>query len=71
MSNVPSDRSASFREPVTTFIEVRAAKNGAGVDLGSRDEEQAFELPTQLFEQLPFAVYVCDQDGLAPSMPHG
>jgi PAS domain S-box-containing protein len=64
MSNVPSDRSASFREPVTTFIEVRAAKNGAGVDLGSRDEEQAFELPTQLFEQLPFAVYVCDRDGL-------
>jgi PAS domain S-box-containing protein len=27
-------------------------------------EEQAFELPAPLFEQLPFAVYVCDRDGL-------
>jgi PAS domain S-box-containing protein len=32
--------------------------------VGLRDEEQAFELPAQLFEQLPFAVYVCDRDGL-------
>jgi PAS domain S-box-containing protein len=29
-----------------------------------RDGEQAFELPPRLFEQLPFAVYVCDRDGL-------
>jgi PAS domain S-box-containing protein len=28
------------------------------------DEEQAFELPARLFEQLPFAVYICDRDGL-------
>jgi PAS domain S-box-containing protein len=28
------------------------------------DEEQTFELPERLFEQLPFAVYVCDRDGL-------
>lgn len=27
-------------------------------------EEQAFELPARLFEQLPFAIYVCDRDGL-------
>jgi PAS domain-containing protein len=27
-------------------------------------EEQSFELPVRLFEQLPFAVYVCDRDGL-------
>jgi PAS domain S-box-containing protein len=27
-------------------------------------EDQALELPAQLFEQLPFAVYVCDRDGL-------
>jgi PAS domain S-box-containing protein len=27
-------------------------------------KEQAFELPARLFEQLPFAVYVCDRDGL-------
>jgi PAS domain S-box-containing protein len=29
-----------------------------------RDEEKGFELPGRLFEQLPFAVYVCDRDGL-------
>jgi PAS domain-containing protein len=32
--------------------------------VGSRDEDQAFELPAQLFEQLPFAVYLCDRDGV-------
>ena len=30
----------------------------------AHDDAQAFELPARLFEQLPFAVYVCDQDGL-------
>jgi PAS domain S-box-containing protein len=65
MSNPPSDTSPSFwREPVGTSIEVSAVTNGAGVDPGLRDEEQAFELPAQLFEELPFAVYVCDRDGL-------
>jgi PAS domain S-box-containing protein len=49
---------------VRTSIEVSAAKNGAGVDLGLHDGEQAFELPSQLFEQLPFAIYVCDRHGL-------
>jgi PAS domain S-box-containing protein len=29
-----------------------------------RDEKQAFELPARLFEQFPFAIYVCDRDGL-------
>jgi PAS domain-containing protein len=33
-------------------------------DLGLRDEEDAFKLSARLFEQLPFAVYVCDRDGL-------
>jgi PAS domain S-box-containing protein len=65
MSNVHSDTLRSFRrKPVRTFIEVGAVKNEAGVNLGLRDQEQAFELPAQLFEQLPFAVYVCDRDGL-------
>jgi PAS domain-containing protein len=64
MSNVHSDTLRSFRrKPVRTSIEVGAVKNAAGVDLGLRDE-QAFELPAQLFEQLPFAVYLCDRDGL-------
>jgi PAS domain S-box-containing protein len=52
MSNVSSDTPRSFR------------RNGAGIDLGLRDEDQALELPAQLFDQLPFAVYVCDRDGL-------
>ena len=52
MSSVPSETARSW------------GANGAGVALGLRDEEQAFELPARLFEQLPFAVYVCDRDGL-------
>ena len=52
MSSVPSETARSW------------ATNAAGVALGLRDEEQAFELPARLFEQLPFAVYVCDRDGL-------
>jgi PAS domain-containing protein len=32
--------------------------------IGLREEEQAFELPARLFEQVPFAIYICDQDGL-------
>jgi PAS domain S-box-containing protein len=38
--------------------------NAAEVALGGGNEEQAFEMPGQVFEQLPFAVYVCDRDGL-------
>jgi PAS domain S-box-containing protein len=32
--------------------------------------EQPFELPARLFEQLPFAVYVCDRDGLVVRYNH-
>jgi PAS domain S-box-containing protein len=60
-SNVPSD--APFQlKPVRTSIKVVA--KAARAALGLHDEEQAFELPARLFEQLPFAVYVCDRDGL-------
>jgi PAS domain S-box-containing protein len=38
--------------------------NGAGIAIDLRDEDQAFELPARLFEQVPFAIYVCDRDGL-------
>jgi PAS domain S-box-containing protein len=63
MTNVPSDMPHSFRrKPVRRSIEVVA--KAARVALGLRHEEQAFELPGRLFEQLPFAVYVCDRDGL-------
>jgi PAS domain S-box-containing protein len=65
MSNVHSDTRRSFRQKrVRTSIEVDAVANAAGATLHSRDEERAFELPARLFEQLPFAVYVCDRDGL-------
>ena len=65
MSSIPSDTPRSFRrKPVTGSIEVGAVTNGAGVFLDLREDERAFELPARLFEQLPFAVYVCDRDGL-------
>jgi PAS domain S-box-containing protein len=65
MSNVSSDTPRSFRrKPMQTSIEVDAVANAASVALGLRDEEQTFELPARLFEQLPFAIYVCDRDGL-------
>ena len=60
-SNVPSDGPFQ-RRPVRTSIKVFA--KAARAALGLHDEEQAFELPARLFEQLPFAVYVCDRDGL-------
>jgi len=63
MSNAPSDTPGSFRrKPVRTSLKVVA--NAARAALGLRDEEQAFELPARLFEHLPFAVYVCDREGL-------
>jgi PAS domain S-box-containing protein len=64
MSNVPSNILRSFRrKPVRSYFEADAVANAAGVLLDLR-EEQAFALPARLFEQLPFAVYVCDRDGL-------
>src|ERR1700730_12909966 len=64
MSNVPSNILRPFwRKPVRKYFEADAVANAAGVHLGLR-EEQAFEMPGQLFEQLPFAIYVCDRDGL-------
>src|SRR6266436_3819923 len=57
MTNVPSDTPRSNRlKPVRTSIEVVA--KAARAALGLRYQEQAFELPARLFEQLPFAVYV-------------
>jgi PAS domain S-box-containing protein len=60
-SNVPSD-TLFQRKPVRTSIEVVA--RAARAVLGLRHAEQPFELPARLFEQLPFAVYVCNRDGL-------
>jgi PAS domain S-box-containing protein len=63
-TNVASDVPRAFqRNLVRTSIEVDAVADASGAALGFR-EEQGFELPARLFEQLPFAVYVCDRDGL-------
>lgn len=32
--------------------------------IGLHEDEDGFELPARLFEQVPFAIYVCDRDGL-------
>ena len=65
MTEIPSDAPSSFRrKSMSSSIEVDAIANAAGATLGLRDEEKGFELPGRLFEQLPFAVYVCDRDGL-------
>ncbi len=65
MSSVPFDAPPSFwRKTERSPVEVDAVANAASVILGLHDEEQAFELPAQLVEPLPFAVYVCDRDGL-------
>ena len=63
MTDVSSEEPRSFgRKPLASSFKVVAKV--ARVALGLRDEEQAFELPARLFEQLPFAIYVCDRDGL-------
>ncbi len=64
MSDAPSDGTGSFRHKPGRATEIDAAANGRGVIFDLRDDEQVFELPARLFEQLPFAVYVCDRDGL-------
>ena len=65
MSNTPSDTLRSLqREPARTSIDVDVVANTAGLAIALREEAHAFELPARLFEQLPFAVYVCDRDGL-------
>jgi PAS domain S-box-containing protein len=65
MSILPFETLRSFRRKrASPSVEAGAVKNGVRVDLRLRDREQAFELPARLFEQLPFAVYVCDRNGL-------
>jgi hypothetical protein len=58
VSNVPSDTPRSFRRKPTRFIDVGAIAKAASRAIGLRDD--AFELPARLFEQLPFAIYICD-----------
>ena len=60
----PSDKSRSVRGEPAISAEVGALADAVGVTLGLRDDEQVFELPARLFEQPPFAVYICDRDVL-------
>jgi PAS domain S-box-containing protein len=63
VSNLSSDTPLSFRrKPVRNSIKLIATAARAALRL--RGEEPAFELPGRLFEQLPFAIYVCDREGL-------
>jgi two-component sensor histidine kinase len=65
MSDIPSDTPHSLRrKPARTPIEMDGVANGAGIAIDLRDEDQVFELPAKLFEQVPIAIYVCDRDGL-------
>src|ERR1700751_2698892 len=63
--NRTSNMSHSFQgKPVRTSIGGDALASAVGVTLGLHDAEQVFELPARVFEQLPFAIYICDRDGL-------
>src|ERR1700704_5840835 len=65
MDKMSFDTSGSARrEHTASPIEVDAIADAAGVEINLHDELRSFELPALLFEQLPFAVYVCDRDGL-------
>ena len=71
MSSAPFDAQPSFwRRAAETSVETDAVADAAGIILNLREEGQAFELPGRLFEQLPFAVYVCDRDGLVLRYNH-
>ena len=65
MSNGLSGLPSFFRRnSIGTSIKLDGVSNAARMALGLNNEVQGFELPGPLFEQLPFAVYVCDQYGL-------
>jgi PAS domain S-box-containing protein len=63
MSNISSDTQRSL--PAQTREGLHGGdRDGARIAVGLHDDDHALELPARLFEQLPFAVYVCDRDGL-------
>jgi PAS fold len=63
MSSVSSDTSqSSRRNPIG--IGAGAIAKAARLAVGLRENGHVFELPARLFEQLPFAIYICDRDGL-------
>jgi len=71
MSSAPFDAAPSFwRKTERDSVELDAVTNGGGANPGLNDDEQVFEVPARLFEQLPFAVYICDRNGLVVRYNH-
>jgi PAS domain S-box-containing protein len=67
-----SDRSSGTHplriKPARSSLEVVAKEARDTITL--RDDEKAFELPGRLFEQLPFAIYICDHAGFVLRYNH-
>jgi hypothetical protein len=53
-----------WRKPIRTSIPLGAIAKAVRLAVGLRENGHVFELPARLFEQLPFAIYICDRDGL-------
>jgi PAS domain S-box-containing protein len=64
VSHEPSDTPRSSQRKPARFIDVGAIAKAASRVIRLRRNGHVFELPARLFEQLPFAIYVCDRDGL-------
>lgn len=56
MSDAPSDRPRPFRRKRASFsVDIGAIAKAAGGAINLLKEDDTFELPARLFEQLPFA----------------
>lgn len=65
MSNVSADKLPSFlRKRMGSSNNADAVAKAASLAIDLSENGHVFELPARLFEQLPFAVYICDPDGL-------
>jgi PAS domain S-box-containing protein len=53
---------SSWRKPIR--IDGGAIAKAASLAIDLHEDGHVFELPARLFEQLPFAIYICDRDGL-------
>src|SRR5262249_27228170 len=71
MRTMASSRTGiSMGQILSSVSQKLGAANGDEIALAAipaidfREDGQVFELRAQLFEQLPFGIYVCDRDGL-------
>jgi PAS domain S-box-containing protein len=70
MSESPSDTRSLQRQRERSSVDIGAIAEAASSDINFPEAEDAFELPARLFEQLPFAIYICDRDGLVRRYNH-